>query len=172
MEGFNTLPERITKQPDGSYEWHCRIDVEYFKKGIKLGALTCVFITLFILVFGAVLSFRMREWRSFVPVLISAGIFSIICIVVFGGVLHIAKNPWEVYRMTDTYVKSGSGKSSVYFDFKNAKEVLIGENYIELKGRIKRFRFYFPIEDKALARGLVVRRIPLDTPVHYREENL
>lgn len=169
-EGYYSKTERITKQPDGSYFWRCRIDYDYFKKGLMMGVWACVFITIFILGFGVILSVKEGDWEVFLPVLLAAVIFALICIIVFGGVMHIAKDPWEIYTMTDNFIKSGSGKSSVYFDFKNAREVFIGDKYIELKGKLKRFRFYFPPEDKALARGLVVRRIPLDAVVHYKEE--
>lgn len=172
MTSPESLEQRVIKEADGTYTWHCRIDYDYFKKSMKLGIVTCILISISILIMGLVFSYMARDWSSVLPVVLADVIFIIIFVSIFGFVLHVSKDPWEVYKMSDEYVKSGSGKSSVYFYFNKAQTVLMGDRFIELKGKYKRFRMYFPAEDKSFIRGFVTRHIPLEALVTYDEEAL
>ena len=59
-----------------------------------------------------------------------------------------APDPHEQYLMTDEYVKSGYGKSSIFSEFKKTRELLITPKYIELTGPRSSNRIYVPEEDR------------------------
>ena len=131
-----------------------------------LGLKACIGIAAFLLVFGGILSYQYRDLQSFFIVLGCAGVFLLITLLVFGLTL-LASDPHETYEMTETFVKSGSGKSSVYFEFRKAKTVIFSRKYIELQGKIKKTRIYTPAEDSEFIRDFIRNRLPEDCRVRY-----
>jgi hypothetical protein len=67
--------------------------------------------------------------------------------------------------MTETFVHSGYGKSSVYFDFKKVKTIVLGGKYIELRGKTKRMRIYVPEEDYDFVRSFIQVRVPMECEI-------
>ena len=160
--------DRVTLQPNGSYCWTCDIDAAYYKSSLMPGAWACVGIAVFILLFGAWLSFRFDDWESFWIYLVCDAVFLLIAGVVFGIAFAFATNPRESYVLTEQYVKNGYGRSSVYFNYKHAKTAIVTNQYIELSGKIKHIRVYVPKEDMEMVRGYILSRLPGETVIRYR----
>ena len=159
-------PVIITKQPDGSYTWSCSIEVDYFRRNMGLGFKACIGNAVFMLLYGAWLSFPHKDWTTMLIVAGCVGVFLLITFLVFGLTL-LASDPQEGYMMTDTYVKSGSGKSSVYFDYSKARTAVFTRKYIELQGRVKKIRVYFPEEDRDFVKSFIMSRLPWDCQKRY-----
>ena len=159
-------PDRVTKMPNGMYKWSCSIDADYYRKSMGAGFNACVIIAVFVLVFGAIIAFQYRDVGSFLIVLGSDAVFMLITIVVF-KLAFSAKDPRENYEMCDLYVKSGYGKSSVYFDFDKAGTAVFARNYIELKGRIAKIRVYAPAEDFGFVRGYIMSHLSGECEIRY-----
>ena len=163
---MSICPVKITQQPDGSYRWSCPIEVEYHKNSMRPGLYACIGIAVFLLIFGGVLSYSYHDWKSFLVVAGSVAVFLLISFLIF-GLAFSAKDPHESYEMREEYVKSGYGKSSVYFDYKKVKAIVLGGKYIELWGKTKRMRVYIPEEDYNFVREFIQGRIPMECEIRY-----
>ena len=137
---------KITRNSYGFYTWRCSMDVDYYRKGMGMGIKACLGIAAFILVFGGIMAIQFDDWMYFLIVAGCDAVFLLIMFVVFKLALS-AEDPQESYEMSDIFVKSGYGKSSVYFHFDKAKVAIFTPKYIELQGRIKKIRVYVPEED-------------------------
>ena len=137
---------KITRNSNGFYTWRCSMDVDYYREGMGAGIMACLGIAVFILVFGGIMTIKFNDWTNFLIVAGSDAVFLLITFVVF-KFAFLPKDPKESYEMSDIFVKSGYGKSSVYFDFDKAKVAIFTPKYIELQGRIKKIRVYVPEED-------------------------
>ena len=122
---------KITRNSNGFYTWRCSMDVDYYREGMGVGIYACLGIAAFILVFGGIMAIKFDDWTNFLIVAGSDAVFLLITFVVFKLALS-AKDPQESYEMSDVYVKSGYGKSSVYFDFDKARVAIFTPKYIEL----------------------------------------
>ena len=151
--------KKIEQRQNGSYTWMCSIDVEYYRHGMRMGLNACLGIAVFLLVFGAILSIPSRDWESFLIVAGCTAVFLLITAFFF-GLAFSAKDPRESYEMWDDLVKSGSGKSAVWFDYKKAKKAIFCRKYIELRGKTKRMRIYAPEEDFDFVRSYIMNRLP------------
>ena len=69
--------------------------------------------------------------------------------------------------MNEIFVKTGSGKSSVYFDFTKAKTVIFTRKYIELQGKVKKMRVYMREEDSDFVRRHIMNRLGGDCEIRY-----
>ena len=69
--------------------------------------------------------------------------------------------------MGEDFVKSGYGKSSVWFYFRKVKTIVLGKKYLELQGKTKRMRIYVPEEDYDFVRGFIQGRVPMECDVRY-----
>ena len=166
---MSACPIKITQQPNGVYTWSCPIDAEYHRNSIRPGLYACIGIAVFLLAFGGVLSYSYHDLKSFFIVTGSAAVFLLISFLVF-GLAFSATDPRESYEMTEGFVKSGYGKSSVYFDFKKVKALVLGEKYIELWGKTKRMRIYVPEEDYDFVRGYIQGRVPMECEIRYENK--
>ena len=126
----------------------------------------CLGIAAFVLVFGGILAIQYDDWTSFLIVAGSDAVFLLITFVVF-KFAFLPKDPKESYEMSDIFVKSGYGKSSVYFDFDKAKVAIFTPKYIELQGRIKKIRVYVPEEDYSFVKGYIMSRLTGDCEIRY-----
>ena len=131
-----------------------------------MGVKACLGIAAFVLVFGGILAIQYDDWTSFLIVAGSDAVFLLITFVVFKLALS-AKDPQESYEMSDVYIKSGYGKSSVYFDFDKAKVAIFTPKYIELQGRIKKIRVYVPEEDYSFVKGYIMSRLTGECEIRY-----
>ena len=138
--------------------------MEYHRNSIRPGLYACIGIAVFLLAYGGVLSFASHDLKSFFIVAGCAAVFLLITILVFALALS-AKDPHESYEMTEDFVKSGYGKSSVYFDFKKVKSIVLGGTYIELCGKTKHMRIYVPEEDYNFVRGFIQCRVPMECEI-------
>jgi hypothetical protein len=157
-------PVKISKQPGGLYRWSCPIEVEYHRNSIRPGFYACIGIAVFLLIFGGVLSISYHDLKSFFVVTGCTAVFLLITFLVF-GLAFSATDPHESYEMTETFVHSGYGKSSVYFDFKKVKTIVLGGKYIELRGKTKRMRIYVPEEDYDFVRSFIQVRVPMECEI-------
>ena len=106
---------KITRDSNGFYTWRCSMDVGYYRQGMGVGINACLGIAAFILVFGGIMAIKFDDWTNFLIVAGSDAVFLLITFVVF-KLAFSARDPQESYEMSDIYVKSGYGKSSVYFE--------------------------------------------------------
>ena len=189
----NTLV-KITKNQNGFYNWTCSIDGEYYRRNMWLGIKACLGIAVFVLVFGGFLSFQRRnmwlgikaclgiavfvlvfggflsfqnnDWKSLLIVAGCDAVFLLITFAVFKLAL-LDQNPTESYEMTDIYIKSGYGKSSVYFDYDKARGAVITPKFIELHRGIKKMRVYIPAEDYEFVKGYIMSRLTGECEISY-----
>ena len=157
---------KITRNSYGFYTWRCSMDVDYYRKGMGMGIKACLGIAAFILVFGGIMAIQFDDWMYFLIVAGCDAVFLLIMFVVFKLALS-AEDPQESYEMSDIFVKSGYGKSSVYFDFDKAKVAIFTPKYIELQGRIKKIRVYVPEEDYSFVKGYIMSRLTGECEIRY-----
>ena len=157
---------KITRNSNGFYTWRCSMDVDYYREGMGAGIMACLGIAVFILVFGGIMAMKFNDWTNFLIVAGSDAVFLLITFVVF-KFAFLPKDPKESYEMSDIFVKSGYGKSSVYFDFDKAKVAIFTPKYIELQGRIKKIRVYVPEEDYSFVKGYIMSRLTGDCEIRY-----
>ena len=157
---------KITRNSYGFYTWRCSMDVDYYRKGMGMGIKACLGIAAFILVFGGIMAIQFDDWMYFLIVAGCDAVFLLIMFVVFKLALS-AEDPQESYEMSDIFVKSGYGKSSVYFHFDKAKVAIFTPKYIELQGRIKKIRVYVPEEDYSFVKGYIMNRLTGECEIRY-----
>ena len=159
----------MKKQQNGSYVWISSIDPEYHRNSIRPGIYICIGIAAFLLLFGGVLSWQYKDLKSFLIVAACTGVFILIFMLAF-GLAFSAKDPQERYELTEVYVKIGSGKYSVYYDFEKLRQVTFHRNYIELRGRIRRARVYTSTEeDMDVVKRYIMNRLTGNTEIRYLE---
>lgn len=159
--------DKVTQQEDGAYRWRGTVEKEYEHRSYTLTRIICVCIAVFCLLFGVLLSLQYVGIQSFLPVVISVVLFLLIS---FGicWLMEKAPGPYsEIYELTDTYVKTGSGKTSAYFHFSKAKKVIVSPKYIELKGTFGGPRVYASEEDMPFVKGWIMSRIPGTAEIYY-----
>ncbi len=157
----------IEKQTNGIYTWSCSIDAEYHRNSIRPGLYMCIGFAVFLLIYGGVLSSRFHDPMSFWIVAACVGVFLLIVAIVF-GLAFSAADPQETYVLTDTYLKIGYGKSSVFFDFKKLDRVDFHEQYIELREKKRSALVYTATkEDMEFVREYITSRVSGDTKVYF-----
>lgn len=166
MMNMSTAPGKIKREPNGMYSWTCSIDADYNRRNMWMGIYACLIIAVFVLVFGAILSYQYRDGKSFLIVAGCDAVFLLITYVVFRFALS-ENDPRESYVMSDIYVKSGYGRSSVYFDYDKAKEAVFAPGYIELHGRVAKIRVYAPPEEFEFVRRYIMNRLPGECDIRY-----
>ena len=158
--------DRMSQGPDGSYHWDCSIDIEYHRKTGRKGLLGILVLCAFVFVLFLAIShgedFRNDIW---IPLLVIGVILVIALPLIF--LWNSAGDPHERYEMTEEYVKSGYGKSSIYSQFRKIKEVLVTPRYIEMSGDCKTNRIYVPAEDMDFVREFILERIPDDALIRH-----
>jgi len=160
--------DRVIRKEDGFYHWSCGIDPVYYRKTLMPGVWACAGIAVFLFLFGVIMTIQMDDWETFWIIALCVAVFFVIAGVVFGLAFFLAKDPRESYLMTDEYVKSGYGKSSVYFSFRHIKVLTLTDSYIELAGKVKQMRIYVPTEDMELVRSHIMNALPGDADIRYR----
>ncbi|MBQ8072589.1 MAG: hypothetical protein IJ231_02380 [Clostridia bacterium] len=143
------VTDRVTLQPGGFYSWYGNMDNAYYRNqqynGLKL------FIG--ILLFMMLIMFTLLQSLEFI--LIVGGIFAFVILLTLGIILLTVRGEGvtrEIYTMTDSWVRAGSGRSSSYFTFSKARQVTFMPRYVELRGRLKVLRVYVPQEDMPFVR--------------------
>ena len=142
------------------------MDVGYYRQGMGVGINACLGIAAFILFFGGIMAIKFDDWTNFLIVAGSDAVFLLITFVVFRLALS-AKDPQESYEMSDVYVKSGYGKSSVYFDYDKARVAIFTPRYIELQSGIKKIRVFVPEEDYSFVKGYIMSRLSGECEIKY-----
>ncbi len=158
--------EKIKLEPNGSYTWMCAIDPAFYRGSIKPGLYACLGITVFILVFGGILSYKYNDREIFLIVAGCAGVFLLITAFFF-GLAFKAEHPRETYVMSDIYIRSGYGRSAVFFHYDKARMVVITGKYIELQGKTTKMRVYTPEEDFPFISNYILNRLPGDCERRY-----
>ena len=143
------------------------MDVDYYREGMGAGIMACLGIAVFILAFGGIMAIKYNDWTNFLIVAGSDAVFLLITFVVFKLALS-AKDPQESYEMSDVYIKSGYGKSSVYFDYAKARVAIFTPRYIELQSGIKKIRVFVPEEDYSFVKGYIMSRLTGECEIRYK----
>lgn len=170
MDTLLGYPDRVTEQSDGRWLWYCSIDPAYYGSQLMLGVWACAGIAVFLLLYGAFLSVHFQDWSGFLVILGGVAVFLVITAVVFGLFFQGARkdaDPKELYEMTDTYVKTGSGRSSSYFYFRRIRKFTVRPKYLELRGKRISMRVYVPGEDMSFVRNYIMSRLPSDAEIRY-----
>ena len=157
---------RIAENESFSLNGKAAMDVGYYRKGMWMGIKACLGIAAFILVFGAIMAIQFHDWTNLLIVAGCDAVFLLITFVVFKLALS-AEDPHESYEMSDIYVKSGYGRSSVYFDFDKAKAAVFTPKYIELQNGIKKLRVFVPEEDYDFVKRYIMNRLTGECEIRY-----
>ena len=78
------IPRRVTFQPDGTYIWSAKLDMDVEREGYRNGGLICTMAALVFFVLGIIISFFYRSWQPFLY--LSA--FSVIVLLITVGVVR------------------------------------------------------------------------------------
>ncbi|MBR3643044.1 MAG: hypothetical protein IKN57_06000, partial [Parasporobacterium sp.] len=73
----------------------------------------------------------------------------------------------RTYRLTDSYIKCGSGRSTAYFSFDRTRVMIVGNDYIELRAKFGGFLAYIPKEDMEFVKKYIRSRLPAIADVRY-----
>ena len=164
---MSEIPRRVTLQPNGTYIWSAELDMESEKKNYRTGGMICLITALVILLIGALGSILTLTWQV---LLYFAGLALITVLNTF-CVVNGQESLGQLrctYRIMDELIATGSGRRTALFEFKKAKEMIIGKRYIELQGRFGAFRAYVPEEDFNFVRGYIQSRVPMECEITYR----
>ena len=157
----------IAQYPGGIYHWTCPIDLDFYRRGMMTGVKACIGIAVFLLAFGAFLAAKFHDFNTFLIVLGCTAGFAAICALAFVPVIVLVKDPMEHFEMCEDWVKSGSGKSAVYFNYKHIQTLTIHQTWLELGGKVKTMRIYAPAEDFAFVRDYIKNRVSGETEIYY-----
>ena len=156
----------IKEHPNHTYTWTCTIDAAYHRDSIRPGFYACIGTAIFLVIFGGILSYQYADWKSFWIVAACAGGFMLISWLVF-RLAFSAEAPQESYVLTDTYVRIGDGRSSVFYDFKKIRDVSFHENYIELWEKVRHARIYVGTgEDMEFVKKYITERVKGGFEIH------
>ena len=125
----------------------------------------CGAIAVFMLLLGTVFCMKEGDWAYMGLMTLCVLIFLGITLVVCWAANRSGAMKWQVYEMDSSSVHIGTGRSSSYYSWKSAQEVVFCRNYFEIKGKIGRGRIYVPAEDMETVREYVRAHIPAGTPV-------
>ena len=156
----------ITRDPDGNYHWDCSVDVDFHRRSGRQGIWGILGLCVFVLIIFFFVS-RGTDVRNdwWIPLLVIGVILAVGLPLLF--LWNAAPDPHEQYLMTEDYVKSGYGKSSIYSEFKKTRELLITPKYLELTGPRSSNRIYVPEEDMGFVRNFIIERMPEGANIRY-----
>ena len=129
----------------------------------------CEIAALGIFVAGIVLSLIYRNLQIF----IYTAVLSLLIVRISFGVVHGQVSLGQrrcTYRLMDELIATGSGRDTTIFEFKKAREMIVGKGYIELTAKIGAFRAYVPEGDFEFVRGYIQSRVPMECRIQYEEE--
>lgn len=157
---------KITRDPDGSCHWDCSVDADFHRRSGRQGIWGILGLCAFVLVIFFFVS-RGTDVRNdwWIPLLVIGVILVIGLPLLF--LWNSAPDPHEQYLMTEDYVKSGYGKSSIFSEFKKTRELLITPKYLELTGPRSSNRIYVPEEDMDFVRNFITERMPDEVNIRY-----
>ena len=159
--------QRVTKQPDNSYRWICRIDTAYHKKQTKVGYWAVAAIIVFVILAGIIIAALNRAWDTlWIPLLVS-GVVLLIAL----PLLHLSMNaeaPMEEYWMNDHYIKAGYGRSAVFSHFGKAESLTVYPDHLELVEKGKPRQIFVPSEDIDLVTSHIMDRLPGSASVRWQ----
>ena len=162
-----SYPDRAARQENGIYRWRCEVEAEYEKRAGVYAMTACLIIAAFIMVFGMILSIPEKDWATLGIIAGCDAVFMGISSFIIWLCYRSADGYFNVYELTDEYVKSGTGRYAVYFYFRETKSITFTGKYIELKGNAKSLRVYVPSEDYSLVKGQMTNHIPGTAEVFY-----
>ena len=159
------VTERVTLQPDGFYSWYGMMDNAYYRDQQNNAVKLLFWILLFLM---GIIAVFVPSWEF---LLLLAGIFGFVILLTLAIIqltVHGEGVTRELYTMSDTWIRVGSGKTSSYFTFSKARRVTFLPQYVELRGRVKSLRVYAPEEDMPFVRDYIRSRLLPDTDVMER----
>ena len=164
---MNELPTRVTLQPNGTYIWSAALDADVERKNYKTGGRICIAAAFIIFILGIVFAVRSGSRNVF----LYAAAFAVVIVLITFGVVH-GQETWpggyrRTYRLMDELIATGHRRRTALFEFKKAKVMIVGRNYIELQARFGAFRAYLPEEDLNFVRGYIQSRVPMECEIRY-----
>ena len=154
-----SYPDRVQIQEDGFYRWNCRIDKSSEHRIYMITMKVCGIIAALILVRGLVFAWMVRDLEVLGIIAGCVAIFLLISVGVCVLIDRLSQDPHEIYEMTDSYVKIGTGKYAQYFWYKDIRQTTYDMNYMELKGLVRTRRVYIPAEDMEFVKSYVTTHI-------------
>ena len=156
------VTDRVTLQPDGLYSWYGMMDNAYYRNEQYNGLKLFIGILLFILV----ILFLLTQSGEFL--LLIGGIFAFVIALTLLIIQLTVRGEGvtrEIYAMSDTWVRAGTGKASSFFTFSKARRVTFMPRYVEMRGRMKTLRIYVPVEDMPFVQDYIRSRLLPGTDV-------
>ncbi|MBQ3424844.1 MAG: hypothetical protein IJH38_06590 [Clostridia bacterium] len=163
------IPTRVTLRDDGVYIWSVPLDMKLEREGYRMGGKIWTVAALLLIPVG--LFFSLRN-RSVLPFIILTGFAAVILLITFGVVRGLENWPGErrrTYRMMDELISTGFGRRTGLFEFRKAQVMIVGPDYIDLRGRFIDFRACVPPEDLELVRSYIQERVPKACEIRYVE---
>ncbi|MDO5132581.1 MAG: hypothetical protein Q4D81_06330 [Eubacteriales bacterium] len=158
--------DRVTKYPNGSYQWSCRIDTDYHRRSAVRGILGCAFLVAFILILYALMPSKPGISKELWVPMIPIGVILLIAAPLL-YLQYSAADPHEQYVMEEDYIQSGYGKGAVLSNYKKTKEMIVAPDYLELIGEFRTNRIYVPAEDMDFVREYIAERLPETALISY-----
>ncbi len=162
------IPDRVTRQPDGTYLWSCVTDRKLEREGQKIALRMFEGIAAVVLFIGLFLT--VRNDYGWTGVLITVGSAAGILLITIGVIHGENSMPGErrcTYRMSESGIRNGTGSRAATYVFQDTKKVIIGRTYIEMQAGFGAFRAYAPEEDMSFVRNYIMSHIPGDAEVVY-----
>ena len=168
QDTLKKIPDRVTRQPDGTYLWSGVTDRKVELEGQQIALRIFEGIAAVVLFIGLFLTVRNDYgWKG---VLITFGSAAGILLITIGVIHGENSMPGErrcTYWMSESAIRNGTGLRAATYIFQDTKKIIIGRTYIEMRARFGAFRVYVPEEDMSFVRNYIMSRIPGDADVEY-----
>lgn len=169
---WNVEPDaQVKKYSDGFYRWRAETDPEYERRIYSITMITCLIIAALIMAFNIYLYVLYKDPMSLLIVTVCDIVFLLIAFIICLILSKLPGGIYETYAMDETHIKSGYGRSSVYFDFKKVKKLNVEKRYLELIRGIKNMRVYVPEEDMSFVKGFITSRLNDQAEIIYHEKS-
>ena len=161
---MNEIPRRVTLKPNGTYIWSAETDLESEYRNYSTGGRICKIAALVMFILGIGFALLYHSWEIF----LYTAVMTLIIVLITLGVVRGQKSLGQrrcTYRLMDELIATGSGRKTAIFEFKKARKMTVGKNYIELEAKIGAFRAYVPEEDLNFVRGYIQSRVPMECEI-------
>ena len=167
---FFEYPDRVTEFEPGVYRWQCRTSKKEERKAYSATIKACIIIAVFVLVMSVVFCIMLDDWGGMWIEAVCVGVFMLIALLICWGLDRLPGGVREMYVMTDTYLKSGTGRASAYFSYKRTKVIMIYPDHIELIGPFGGPGVFAPPEDLPFVRAYMLSRMPGTARIEYKDD--
>ena len=162
-------PENVTQFGPDVYRWKCVTSKEDERKAYKMTMKICAFIAACILVMSIVFCIMMDDWESMWIVIVCVAVFMLISLLICLILNGLPGGVTQVYEMTDTYLKTGAGRTSAYFKYKRTRTMEIFPDHIELRGPFGGPGIFAQPKDLPFVRDYLLSRMPGTAVIRYKD---